>query len=521
MIFDWPDAMANFAFIESFIADNQFLIPFPDNSDIQNVVHPRSVNVFAGNLVPMGFIGQVLLYGLIGKVIGVYGVLFLTPFFGSLAVYYYYRLCAKIFHNDLVGFISAALLATQSAFVYYTMVVMLHTVLFVSLLIIGFWLLIKRNDTDKAVKKYTLIFFSGFTIGFALAVRTVEAPWVLLSVLILSLIYARQKWWLSALIFCFGLSAAFAPVFLINSQLYGDALSFGYLKLHQSGEVFSRLPDAFKVSGQNQFERVIRAVFLPFGWNVKNLFKVGYFFILQNFWPYLSLTVLGLVAFLRQKEKSLAMWVYLGIGSMICLWLVLYYGNWRFDDLDVLRYASISSSYTRYLLPFYILTIPGAAYFIYRLISGSKAKFLRQLAAIFIILGVVGFSGYSALFGQKADGLIHYDETTRRYYRQFMVADAILPANSLVITDRADKYFFPKYQTVVFQLNYSIFPELARVIDKYPIYYFTVMPDKDISYINREKINEFNLILHQPITIDDSYRLFRLDTLENFTKNQK
>jgi len=520
-VFNWPDAMANFSFIKSFITDSQFQIPFAGNVEIQNIVHPRSVNVFAGNIVPMSFLGQILLFGVIGKIIGIYGVFFLTPLMASLAVYYFYRLIFQVFKDELVGVISAVLLATLAAFVYYSMLVMLHAVLFLALLIIGFWVLVKDNKDNKPINQYFSVCSGGLLIGLALAVRTVEAPWVLMVVLILFLVYRLKRWRTHIPLFILGLIIAFTPILVANNSLYGEPLTLGYLKMEQSGDILDRLPNEFQVHSRSLVERIAQTVFLPFGWIPKNILKVGYYFLAEYYWPYLILAAWGVVGFLLQKKKKKDIWVYLGVSAIICLWLIMYYGNWRFDDNDVLKYASISSSYMRYFLPIYIVLLPGVAYSLTFVTKSKSFRTIKIFAAILLLTSVTIFSTHWALYGAKNDGLIHHQQTITEYYDRFVIADGILSENSIILTDRTDKYFFPKYQVVVFQLNYEIFPQLIKIIDDYPLYYMTVMPDKDISFINQEKIYEYGLIFHQPIKVDETYRLFKLDSLENFTKIQK
>ena len=77
MIFSWPDAMANNFFIGEFIANSDFVKDEVLNENLKNAIHPRSTNVVNWNIVPMSFLGMLILFGMIGKLITVNYVIYL------------------------------------------------------------------------------------------------------------------------------------------------------------------------------------------------------------------------------------------------------------------------------------------------------------------------------------------------------------------------------------------------------------------------------------------------------------
>ena len=100
------------------------------------------------------------------------------------------------------------------------------------------------------------------------------------------------------------------------------------------------------------------------------------------------------------------------------------------------------------------------------------------------------------------------------YYDKKAIISLYTEKNSLIITDRADKIFFPQRKVVSFMMNYDIFKDLPAVVKNIPVYYYTLMPQKDIDYINENKIKEYNLKFVEPKVVDSQFRLYRLIFVE-------
>ncbi|OGF29578.1 hypothetical protein A2223_03965 [Candidatus Falkowbacteria bacterium RIFOXYA2_FULL_35_8] len=520
VIFSWPDAMANQAFVKQFIEHSNFKISFPDNTLVSQIVHPRSTNVFNDNIVPMSFLGLVLIYGILGKVVTIYGTLLLTPLFSVFGVLFFYGLIKKVI-NERAGFISALLLFSLSAYWYYSSLVMLHTVLFISLLLAGMYFLLKSEDfivdDEYKTQNYIFVAVGAIFIGLSLIVRTVEAPWILLIILLVSL-FARKRWWLKAIIFLVILGITFLPVLYQNKQLYGDYFSVGYLNLEKSGTLLDKLPNEFEVEKTNDYFQWVKAVALPFGWNWKNLLKTGFEYFVMFYGPYLFLSIIGLIWFLVEKEKRKQIWVYLLAVMLAMIWLVFYYGNWQFADSEILKYNTIGSSYMRYWLPVFIMLIPGIGFLFDRLLAVKKWQFFLKSIVVVTVILLTGYSFFWAYLTPK-DGLLAQKQVLEQNYKRHKQVAGYIEDNSILIVDKTDKLFWPKYNVVVFLYDYSIFPEINQIIDKYPVYYMSVMPDKDIDFINRTKINQFNLELKAPLIVDNEYRLFKIEP-KGISQNQ-
>ena len=66
------------------------------------------------------------------------------------------------------------------------------------------------------------------------------------------------------------------------------------------------------------------------------------------------------------------------------------------------------------------------------------------------------------------------------YYQQFAAVKDIAPQNSVMITDRSDKIFFPYYKVVVPQGDLPLFERLDNIVVYANIYYFTDKKFEDI-----------------------------------------
>jgi hypothetical protein len=503
LIFNWPDATANFNFIQNFIIDSDFTINFSDNALVNNIVHPRSVNVYNTNLVPMSFLGFILLLGVLGKIITLYGIFFITPLVAIISVIFYYFLIKEIWSEE-IAFYSSILLYFLGAYWYYATHVMLHTTLFVGLLVIGTYLLIKKDFS------YLQFILGSVLVSMALTIRTIEIIWLLPLFIAMIFYFKPQKWFVKSIIFFTCLLITFVPILFLNNNLYGDYFSIGYFNLEDKGNLIEQLPTEFKVKSEYKVVSIAKSVLIPFGINIKHLAKSIIKYLILYYGAFLIFVMSGLFIYIKKKRFDQKQLFYIIASICISLWLIFYYGNWVFEDIDVLKYNFLSSSYIRYWLPIYILLLPGIGYFIKEINSKFNKK---NIFPVIIILMLILNSVYFVLI-YNHDNLFQVKENLETYYTRFETTKKIIEPNTILITDKTDKIFFPQYQCVVFLLDYSIFKNIKPLLDKYPVSYLTRMPDKDIEFINNKKINDQELFFTNPQIIDDEYRIFELNTVK-------
>ena len=512
IIHDWPDATAAQFFIEEMRVNSRLAVPHSVIGPSSVIIHPRSIKVVNGTSVPVGFLGLPLLYGLLGKSVGATGVLWLTPVFAVLGVWAFYILLKRIFGRG-VAWLSAVWMFSWPAYWYFSSLAFLPNVLFVDLLIIGLTLLTNRGRPSR---RWWGVFLGAFLMGLALTVRPAEAPWVLAILFILLIMYPRRAW-VYAVALLSGVGLAFAPILVLNQELYGHIFASGYLRISnvdRNGSLLARLPTELQVGHVSPALTLIKLIFLPFGWHPRVLLRSVDLYLIRPLWPYLALSVSGWFTWLVGKKRPRAQWAYFWCAAVSGAWLLFYYGNWRLADNDILRYNGIGSSYTRYFLPIVIFILPGAAFILARLVSRSArwGQAWRALAVI-MVTGVLGGSlyyNYRAVYLAPRDGLRIGAAHLQEYYARYAAVSTMVEPDAILITDHTDKIFFPKYEVAVFLFDYSIFNYLREVVGTRPIYYFTTMSGTGINELNKNQLRPLNLKFVAPKIVDPEYRLLKL-----------
>ncbi|MDD5341299.1 MAG: hypothetical protein PHC97_02570 [Patescibacteria group bacterium] len=486
--FTWPDETANYFFIKNYIQTSNLSVSEPLNLIADEVVKPRSFNVYQGALVPGSFLGMLLIYGLIGKVVGLDLVVLLTPLLAIIAGIYFYKLIKLIF-GKRIGFLSALLFFINPAWWYYASFFMLPNVSFLTFLIIGFYYLIK---IDKFNKKNNILFLilSSFFISLALTIRTNEFFWVLPIVIALLAIYYKKIEWWYAIIFLAVMALVFLPILLCNAETYGSFLSFGYLRLGQGGNLISQLPAEFRVGNDALILNFVGFLFLPFGFNPGLAFIniIKYYFAL--FW-WLSLpALLGILVLWKIKAKKDQI-VFAACSIFASLYLTIYYGSWLFEDKLTLALNMIGISYVRYFLPIYILSLPFAVLFFVYLINLFQNKKIRLLLSLFLIILFLALS-INVVFISGNDNLIKIKQNIADYTKIDKIVIGMTENNAVIVSQRSDKIFFPERKVVIF--NSSEVKSLSKLLNTgVPLYYFSTSNGETASV--RQELTKNNLTL--------------------------
>ena len=514
LIFSWPDAMANNYFVEHFVDNDNFRKVELLNQELNSIIHPRSTNVLprSGDVVPVSFLGFVIILGLIGKIVGLTLIRFIIPLAAVIAVFYFYKLINRIF-NEQTGFLSAILLFSLASFWYYASLVMLPTILFLSLLIVGLYYFVLQGETRFKWYYSTL---SGFFISLALIVRLSELIWVLVLLLIITIAYRSKFNWIKLFYFVLGGIVPLALLLGFNWQTYGSMFSFGYFNTTSNLDLLSKLPSELEVGQSESIIGFLKLLFIPFGfYETRILGNFLNYFILM-FWPYVGVFICGLIFWMRtwlKNKKITSQLVYLISSLVVSIILIIYYGSWQFVDKMVLENNTIGSSYIRYWLPLNILILPMIAYLLVQIGKLPVKRIWTNLIIGGVLFCLMGYS-FTLVYHTPGDGLLDQKKVLQTYHERARVVQGLIPDDSIVITDRTDKLLFPKYKVVDFNLNYAIFPELKKVITKHPVYYLNLLQEEDIDYINDRKLNTLGLQLVKPTKIDSVYKLYKLQNLE-------
>ncbi len=521
-IFNSPDETAGYFFSKLFAEGNRLSQFEPLDFVAPGIIHPRSIFVSYAHLVPGTFLGLPIIYGFLAKIFGIGAAAFFTPFFAVLAVICFYFLIRKIFDEN-IAFLSAVLMFFLPPFWYYAARSMFPNVLFVSLLILAatsiicaprgtFWEYIRWGG-------------GGLLLGLAMLVRTSEIIWVAALVLVLTAYFFKKIYWPAAVlgfvIFC----STFLPVFYQNQILYGSAFSSGYNISALSNNDALIPSDATPASGVLGAIRRGAAIIAPFGFHSRAVWRHFLDYYLKFFWWFSIPALLGVLMFLCQIYRGVCKIKYdflstahekseirnlkirilnlfgnwkLEIGNynesisqnqiiyflsflFISAYLFIYYGSWQMSDNINFQKITIGNSYLRYWLPIFIMGLPFAVIFlkrVFRFFRFLVPWFFRFL--VFSFFGFLVFMSGLSVFAAEDEGLFCVKNSLLRYNKIREAALSLTEENSIIITQRSDKIFFPHRKIIIYKRGEIFNSEIKDLATIVPIYYY------DIAFTNEE-----------------------------------
>ena len=570
-----PDENANYFFARLFASENSLIAFDGVNKEVEDIVRPRSFRSDDGELKPVSFLGIILIYGMIGKIFGIEIIAYITPFVAALGIFLYYLFVRRIF-NRKVAMISSVMLSFFPVYIYYSVRSMFHNVLFLVFLMAGMYFLaclksenggrlefravmrdFFRKD-DKAIENLAISAFAGLFIGLALLVRTSELLWVgpmLVFLWVLNFRHIKLSWVVVILVFVI---IGYSPAFYYNYFLYGSMWQGGYHEMNQSivdvtsvgtklfeGGIFSKemLERSMDIVKTNIFYFGFRS--LQSWQQFINYFMVMFFWI---FWP----AVFGLSYIIENwKERPRIERQFIIVSAWVLVFLMFYYGSWKFNDNPDITKITIGNSYTRYWLPIYLSAFPLVSMFLLRLskmivlnrhrsyvdlqvqprliyenkfvssfgdversdelnfvskIRVYKKKLLEQSRSsmkllrwgvLVCFIGILSFMSVQYVLIGSEEGLIE------SFYKQKIAKEEILDVYSLtskdsvIITRYHDKVLFPERRVIVGLFNDdNMIRNYRKLALIGPLYYFNfTLPANDINYLNNRRLKESRLVL--------------------------
>src|SRR3989339_88388 len=467
-----PDETANYIFTKLYAQSSKLTITEKYNLYTESIMHPRSFRADGEILKPVSFLGIILIFGGVAKIIGCNTIPFLTPFFGALGIIFFYLLIKKIFgaRNALI---SAFLMATFPPFVYYAARSMFHNVLFVSLLIISLYFMVaasgKINKKNLKIKSFLKIIWpywlcsclAGLFFGLTIITRTSEILWLAPRIFILFFFY-------------FG----FSP--------------------RQSLEMLNRY-----------FVRMFPYLF----WGA----------------------CVGFILFFTKKKKWKMRYItYVIFTACISAILVLYYGSWIFHDNPDPNSYTIGNSYARYWLPVYFSAIPFTSFLIMRFsmslvrvvaaaikrFSGVQTRGPKKTFYIYalriVIVGVVCLMYLQFVLIKSEDGLLYLGMRHKDVRGSIEKVLSLTEHNSAIITFYHDKMFFPERKVIVGLFNdKNMIAQYANLAEFLPVYYYNfTLPQKDIDYLNARRLGEAGLGIEKVQKITEDFTLYKIIKLK-------
>lgn len=522
-----PDETANYTFTKLYAEEGRLEIAERYNILVKDIMHPRSFRVFDGVLKPMSFLGIILIYGQIAHYFGASVIPYLTPFFGSLGLLFFYLLLQEIF-NRRVAFTGALVLSIFPVYFYFTSKSMFHNVLFMVLLLLSLTFLVKaakrpflqRNFKSLQADWLKISYYSlgGFALGLTIATRTSELLWLAPALALLYLLNWRRVavWELLLIIAC--TLIALLPVGYFNVILYGAPFQSGYaevnttlINLTTSGNSLFR--EAATMNSDNILilgKKIIKTIFF-FGF--KPLLA------LQLFWKYTLVlapwliygSLIGFVIWLFDYKKSKPGQVQLFIiFLLISAVLITYYGSWDFHDNPDKNAVTIGNSYTRYWLPIYLCLIAWLAVALDKLGQSARHWSLSWLFKLFFIF-LFALSSKQLVFGPGQESLATSIRNGEKSQWQQERILKLTERNSVIITKYQDKLFFPERKVVYGLFNEdAMIRQYAILARRLPTYFYSfTFPKNDLQFLNKRRLPKLGLRLQEIATLDE-FTLYKL-----------
>ncbi len=510
--FNSPDETANYFFSRMYAKEGVLRIFEPLNFIAENRIQPRSTAVVNGYLVPGSFLGLILVYGWLAKIIGLKAIFYLTPIFAGLAVFCFYEIIRKIFSSQ-IAFWSALLLLVHPAFWYYSARGLFPNVLFVTFLIFSFYFLARTGESfPDSVRarggeknNYVDFILAGLFFGLAMTVRLSEIIWVGSAIIGLFLIYRKKIRYDQAAIFLIFAVLTFSPIFAYNQIFYGNSLMTAY----NLGNEGASGPGG---QGAGLIASFAHYIF-PFGFHLKNILKNFSNYFAGMFWWLAIPLAAGLSVFIRnfiggRLEKKHK--IYLIFYGAISVFLFAYYGSWLIYD-NPAKEVSVGTSYVRYWLPIYILSLPLISFALIKFVGwfrgGQKKIIAVAISLVFFILSAW------LVFLDKNDGLVQVKKNVKEYGYISGEVSRMIESDAIIIVDRADKIFFPEHQVIQPLRDNQVYKLIPPLSGEVPLYYYGVtFPEQDISYLYAKKINpnEIEIRKIRDFGIESLYEFVRL-----------
>jgi hypothetical protein len=521
-----PDETANYFFARTYAASGAIGYTEQLLEASKGVVHPRSMTTAGDRVVPVGFLGLAVLYGVIAKLVGSAGILFLTPFLAVLSAFLFYLFLSHIFARRVAA-LSAVLLLIHPAYWYYASRGMLPNVLFIDLLLAGALFLV------MAYKKNHALFYllGGFFVGLSLTVRLSEIIWVFSAIALAAVCMLGRRLVIATPLFVLGCALPLAGLFLMNTSVYGHPFIFGYQSAatYESAASFDRVIALISSSDWQKIGELkselggmfaqLRAYAFPFGFDPPTFTKHFQQYGVGMFWWFTLPAIFGVLLTLRRGlyefflERKRGLLLFLLISGGVGYWLVAFYGSWVFFD-NISEEVTIGNSYVRYWLPLYLLSIPFVATTFVSFLRGGRGRLSRTLIACATVIVMMFFSGKAVLYEYR-DSIFPVAENIRSYHRSAAWIVQMTEPDAVIFSERSDKNFFPERKVA------QSFPNLAErdlvppLFDRVPVYYYSMWTPEDAAYVSRRYFAEYELKLEPVALFERGERLYRVVKIQN------
>ncbi|MDZ4229982.1 MAG: glycosyltransferase family 39 protein [Candidatus Veblenbacteria bacterium] len=451
--FNSPDEAANAFFAQRLAQGESLAAPAGLNDITQNpIVHPRSAHVVNSQLAPASFLGLPLILGFVGRLAGEAVLPYLTPLGAILGLLCFYGMVREL-SSRRAAWLATGLLIFTPAFWYYHSRAFFHNALFFDFLLLAVYLLLKALKG----KKVWLYLGSGLALGLALSLRTSEVFWITAAGALWLGLSWRQVTWRYLPLFMLGALLSFSPVLFTNYQIYGSILSVGYKQ------------DLLLTSDLKQAIGLLQQLVLPFGLHPRVILTTVTNYLVELTWWWAVLAAAGIVYFLAawRKQSSQAK-VFASAVLVMCVWLVVVYGSWQFNDNPDPSAVTLGTSYVRYWLPLYGLLLWPAGVALARVLD---FKWGREIT-VAVVGGYIVLSGL-LVWWEPQEGLWAVKENVNRFQVWSQEVQAVTEPNSVIVSGITDKIFWPEREVVYALVNPVDYEAIHKLlVNNIPVYWF-------------------------------------------------
>ena len=559
-----PDETANYIFAKLYGQTGQLSFEEKYNRLSDDVMHPRSIRSDHGYLKPVSFLGLPIIYGKIVSWTNYRVLPFLTPAFAAIGLFFYYLLVKKIFNKN-IALVSALLLSVFPVYLYFSARSMFHNVLFTVFLIIGFYFLAGTADNQKKARYSRKILeyrlsrinwpdmlraaLGGLFVGLAITVRTSELLWLAPLLLFLWLFNIRRLGITKPLLIVSFIALAVLPMVYYNQILYQSWYFGGYGEMNQSiitirdsGVSFFASTFAGQLTAAKDMAKRIFDTVFYFGFKPRQSLRMFYYYYIQMFPVFFSLSALGLAVFIAKWRRRRRQWIYLAAWAIVSAVLVFYYGSWRFFDNPDKTAHTIGNSYTRYWLPLYLGALPLAGLFLCELAKAvcalfnefkdrwqrlkeklfpASKRYICEGILAFLLVIPIGIRSVNFALYAPDEGLVALAGRQIASQAEWQRVLDLTEKNAVIITQYHDKLFFPERKVIVGLFDDpNMIAIYARVADYLPVYYYNfTFPEKDLEYLNTRRLKEYNLEIDPVDEVAPGFTLYRLFKVNETANN--
>lgn len=440
-LFNSPDETANYFFLRQLSEHTRLKVSDPLNAVFAGTVAPRSVGVYQDAYVPGSFYGIILLYGVIGRVLGSWILLLLTPLFAAFSVVLFHFFLRQFFSRR-VAFLASVLLLLHPAYWYFASRGMYHNMLFLNLLMIAAFCWMKLLHTQRL--RFALL--TAFTVSWALIVRTSEVVWVSAMVLTAAVLLRHRIRRAHAVAAFMVVVVSLAMVLILNTYWFGHPTAFPYA-------TSSVVSTSIATTAQNISARILKAA-LPFGWHWETIKTTVASYGISLFAWYTVLIGIGLAAMLRSAvlrvlpSREL---VYSGFAILLTLWLWIYYGSGTFLEYGDANERILNASYLRYWLPAFAVAMPFAAKGLEWCATQMGHRRVQRISIALVVL-LVALLGFAKVYLDPLHGLVGQKQNVQKAAAMRARVLALTEDQAIILSGSSDKILFPE-RHVVFVLS--------------------------------------------------------------------